>query len=297
MSNLENNNVVTDRRNETSANAELSGQLNLDQSNQLDQLDQLDLNQTKLKKVSSSESKTTLAVTCGDVVDDPVVPVSANVSDNELNKLNQRNRYEVVFYVRYDNGRPSAEDISNFFSTYGVVDHVVCPQNRNCAFVHMIYLATTVERRRTRTTISQIINDVAKLPPGNHFHISVARSRRRRFYQPYHYQHNSQHGLRRNQSQQQSQLNSYQRQNTYHSQDLRVTNSNHNLPRRPLRQDNNYHNNHSRQPYVRNLNYGSNNNNRNGPQYRDRNTYQNNQSHVMRNVRNANDLHATAAPN
>jgi len=84
--------------------------------------------------------------------------------------------YEVVFFARYNvNPRPSTEDVTKFFSNYGTVHHVNCPDGCNYAFIFMASLNTTAEHRRTRTTISQIINEMT---PENRFHITVASSNR-----------------------------------------------------------------------------------------------------------------------
>lgn len=84
--------------------------------------------------------------------------------------------YEVVFFIRYHTiGRPDAEQVSLYFSKYGQVHHVNCPQNKNYAFVFMLSLNTSSTHRRTRNTINQI---VAEMTPENHFHITVASSNR-----------------------------------------------------------------------------------------------------------------------
>lgn len=105
--------------------------------------------------------------------------LSNTVTENQdQTSVSQRPSYEVVFFVKYKNSpRPSEEDICNYFNTYGSVHHVVCPTDRNFAFVFMTQLATDIEHRRTRTIISQIITE---MDPNNRFHITVASSRRPR---------------------------------------------------------------------------------------------------------------------
>ncbi|MEM0354029.1 MAG: hypothetical protein QXW79_00470 [Thermoplasmata archaeon] len=94
-----------------------------------------------------------------------------SVGEEQQYNNNLRNVYEVVFFVRYQTERPLAEDIVKYFSKYGEVHHIKCPEGRNYAFVFMTSLNTTAERRRTRTTISQIIEDMT---PENRFYITVA---------------------------------------------------------------------------------------------------------------------------
>ena len=108
-------------------------------------------------------------------------------NDNVVNKEMDRKtpRYEVVFFVRYhSSARPSCEEITNYFNKYGTVDHVNSPENRNYAFVFMASLNTAVEHRRTRTSISQIINEMT---PENRFHITVASSNRVGYSRPMQY--------------------------------------------------------------------------------------------------------------
>ena len=100
-------------------------------------------------------------------------------STESTNVFKPRNSYEVVFFTKYLSGkRPSVDDITTFFTNYGSVHHVNCPENRNCAFVFMTSLNTNVEHRRTRTTISQIIHDMT---PENKFYITVADGGSKRF--------------------------------------------------------------------------------------------------------------------
>lgn len=94
----------------------------------------------------------------------------------EPNTTPSRPTYEVVFFVRYSIcPRPLVDELYKYFGKYGDVHHVNCPENKNYAFIFMTKLATTVEHRRTRTTISQIIQDMT---PENRFHITVASSNR-----------------------------------------------------------------------------------------------------------------------
>jgi len=108
------------------------------------------------------------------VNDDPVEEVT---DTNEISTVQKEKvNYEVVFFANYNtNPRPSVEEITNFFNGYGVVHHVNCPEGRTCAFVFMSSLNTTAEHRRTRNTISQIIQDMT---PENRFRITVASSNR-----------------------------------------------------------------------------------------------------------------------
>lgn len=94
------------------------------------------------------------------------------ISDQQSTKP----QYEVVFFIRYPYGtRPSSDTILSFFSNYGKVDHVDDPKNRDFAYVFMHTLSTTVEHRRTRTTITEIINNMT---PETKFYITVASSNR-----------------------------------------------------------------------------------------------------------------------
>jgi ribosomal protein S6 len=99
-------------------------------------------------------------------------------SNEENNSHNEQKDYEVVFFVRYNEdrhmARPSLEDMTSTFNKYGEVDHINYPENRNFAFVFMKKLNTTATYRRTRTAITQIINDMT---PETRFFITVARKR------------------------------------------------------------------------------------------------------------------------
>ena len=87
----------------------------------------------------------------------------------------ERVRFEVVFFIKYySTDRPTVEDITAYFNNYGVVHNVRCPDGTNYAFVYMSSLNTTVDHRRTRTTIGQIIRE---MPPDFRFHITVASSK------------------------------------------------------------------------------------------------------------------------
>lgn len=101
------------------------------------------------------------------------------VVPEEESAQEQRIKFEVVFFVRYNRGyqRPSVEDIKSYFSNYGTVHHINCPENKNFAFVFMESLLTEVKFRRTRTTISQIIRE---MDPECKFFITVANSNRNR---------------------------------------------------------------------------------------------------------------------
>lgn len=90
-----------------------------------------------------------------------------------------RINYEVVFFAKYFASfpRPSKEEMETFFNNYGVVHHINYPEGRNFAFIFMTSLNTTAEHRRTRTTISQIYND---MPSTARFHLTVASSNRGR---------------------------------------------------------------------------------------------------------------------
>ena len=131
------------------------------------------------------------------VTDSNASKVEVNVvNDDIVQAPKEKSNYEVVFFARYHtNPRPSNEAIVNFFSNYGVVDHVNSPEGRNYAFVFMTSLNTTADHRRTRSTISQIIRDMT---PENRFHITVASSNRagsipnRNTYNQYNNQNNNQ---------------------------------------------------------------------------------------------------------
>jgi hypothetical protein len=134
----------------------------INQNEGTDRTDEVSTSSTNLSAVS-----TNVEIVCDD-------PIDENKNENPALQK-ERIIYEVVFFARYNNGRPSVEEITNFFSNYGVVHHVNCPEGRNNAFIFMSSLSTTTEHRRTRTTISQIINDMT---PENRFHITVASSNR-----------------------------------------------------------------------------------------------------------------------
>ena len=107
--------------------------------------------------------------------DDPADPTEPSIPE-------PRSVYEVVFFAKYKNSpRPNNEELISYFSTYGVVHHVVCPENAIFAFVFMTSLSTEEEHRRTRFTIGQIIRD---MDPNCRFHITVASSNRDRYQQP-----------------------------------------------------------------------------------------------------------------
>lgn len=86
---------------------------------------------------------------------------------------------EVVFFAKYKNyPRPGIDNITCFFNNYGTVTHVICPHDKNFAFIAMdsLNIGTDVEYGRINKTISQIIHD---LTPETQFHITVANSNRR----------------------------------------------------------------------------------------------------------------------
>ena len=121
------------------------------------------------------------------VTDSNVVQEQVNVVNDDSpaqpNEQREKVNYEVVFFARYHSSqRPSSEDVTAYFNRYGTVHHVNCPQDSNYAFIFMSSLNTTAERRRTRATISQIINDMT---PENKFHITVASSNRGAYSQNY----------------------------------------------------------------------------------------------------------------
>lgn len=92
------------------------------------------------------------------------------ITQNEITKP----KYEVVFFVRYYNARPPQQDIIDYFNKYGLVDHVKHPLDKDFVFVFMTNLYTNQIHRRTRHTLSHIINDM----PNKLFKISVARSKK-----------------------------------------------------------------------------------------------------------------------
>jgi len=151
------------------------------------------------------------------------------ITNNDITDIaKEKNNYEVVFFVKYNyNPRPSLENMTNFFNNYGVVNHIDCPEGRNYAFVFMTSLSTTVEHRRTRTTINQIIKD---MNPETKFHISVASSRKTNYhgYQQYPDQNNGYY-LNQNNRYYPSQNNRYypnQNNRYYSNQNQRYFNQN-----------------------------------------------------------------------
>jgi len=111
---------------------------------------------------------------------------TVNEEENENN--NERIKYEVVLYAAYNNEsypRPSEEDIEKFFNKYGKVDHIVCPEDKNCAFIFMESLNTDAEFKRTRTVINEIIKNMTT---EENFYITVARSKRSNYHRRGEYQ-------------------------------------------------------------------------------------------------------------
>lgn len=84
-------------------------------------------------------------------------------------------KFEVVFYVKFRNNRPPEDEIIEYFNTYGVVDHINCPENSNNTFIFMKTLSTTATTKRTYHTIKRIIDE---MDLHNRFYISVASSNR-----------------------------------------------------------------------------------------------------------------------
>ena len=130
------------------------------------------------------------------VTDSNVVPEQVTVVNDDVPSQFEEQRekvnYEVVFFARYHTSlRPPAEDVTAYFNQYGTVHHVNCPKDSNYAFVFMSSLNTTAERRRTRTTISKIIQDMT---PENKFHITVASSNRGAYDQDYNRPRQQQYG-------------------------------------------------------------------------------------------------------
>lgn len=102
--------------------------------------------------------------------------VNGHNTNKTANQKSQKPTYEVVFFVRYHTiPRPSPEELETYFSKYGDVHHVNCPENKNFAFIFMTRLNTTEEYCRTRTTIEQIKKDMV---PESRFYITVASSNR-----------------------------------------------------------------------------------------------------------------------
>lgn len=105
---------------------------------------------------------------------EPIEPVET-IEAMQIPPVVDRVRFEVVFFIKYySTDRPTVEDITQYFNNYGVVHNVRCPDGTNYAFVYMSSLNTTVDHRRTRTTIGQIIRE---MPPDFRFHITVASSK------------------------------------------------------------------------------------------------------------------------
>ena len=165
MSNIESQTVTTDS-NEEQVNLSTVKPVEKDYTD-LCEIDMRDIDEADTSNIV--DASTELSVTpVTDTAIDPVTdsPVLSNTKVN----------YEVVFFVRYTNSpRPSAEELTNLFNTYGRVHHVNSPEDKNFAFVFMTSLSTTLEHRRTRSTISQIIQD---MPMDKKFYITVAGSNR-----------------------------------------------------------------------------------------------------------------------
>ena len=153
-------------------------------------------------------------------------------------------QYEVVLYTRYglEKGlaRPTVEEITKFFESYGDVDHVVYPEDNPVAFVFMTKLNTVVEHRRVRTVIDEIIKSMT---PETKFYVNVASSKRPfprkedNNYQPRYDNRNYQQGYNNGNYQQgynngNYQGNNYRPRGGYHQRN--------NFVEEPVRQYNNY---------------------------------------------------------
>ena len=117
-------------------------------------------------EIDDSEYKTTLTL-------DSTPQMPTFVTASGLPFIDKK-AYAVVFYAKYytvENPRPSEAQIETYFTTYGQVDHVECPPDKNFAFVYMTSLNTTAEFSRTKNTITTIIRDML---PETRFHIGVA---------------------------------------------------------------------------------------------------------------------------
>lgn len=141
-------------------------------------------NVVDVKEFHESEiNETTTHTIKADNMDEVVESIDSEIAEinediPEIHK--ERVNYEVVFFIKYTTiNRPSTEEITNFFNNYGRVHHVKCPNNRNYAFVFMQSLNTPAEHRRTRWTISKIIENMT---PENKFYITVASSNRQNYY-------------------------------------------------------------------------------------------------------------------
>ncbi len=103
--------------------------------------------------------------------------VSASLTDNKKITEPYRKKFEVVFFVKYNNfARPESEDIKEYFTRYGSVYKINYPDNKNHAYIFMEKLATQANRKRTRITIDQIHQD---MDPNREFILTVARSNRK----------------------------------------------------------------------------------------------------------------------
>lgn len=96
-----------------------------------------------------------------------------NVENTEGWKTQGKKKYAVNFYVRYPVTRPSREELTDLFNLYGEVDHIVCPIDKNYAFVYMRSLNSIMEKSKIQSTIGKIIYE---MPSNDRFYISVANS-------------------------------------------------------------------------------------------------------------------------
>jgi hypothetical protein len=239
-------------------------------SNQQTQNEVTDRTNDVSENVSSNTEPTVTESSVNVVHDDPV---EQNLPVVQKEKVN----YDVVFFVRYNySDRPSAEDITSLFNNYGVVHHVNCPEGRKYAFVFMSSLSTTAEHRRTRTTISQIIQD---MDPQARFHITVASSNRGTQYsgqRQQRYQGNNRGGQRSGQYNRYSRQRVYAPRNPDSNQEFNQESGN---GQRTVRHNRYRNTSQVRRPYVRNGEF----NDENRPQRRpSAGTYRTNETSFVR---------------
>jgi hypothetical protein len=210
------------------------------------------------------------------------LPDNDGDNSNEDGTQEERPHYEVVLFAKYyeEYPRPSEEDLIKFFSNYGTVHHVKCPDDRNIAFIFITKLSTTEEHRRTRVTITQIIRDMT---PETKFRVNVANSRPRNNYNNNNNNggNNYQNGPPRNNNGRYNNNQGYTNNRNYNNDQGYQNQSNNyvdnNYDNRQPQQRNNGNNYDNRQPQQRNNGYNNNYDNRQPQRNNGYNNYDNRQ--------------------
>lgn len=89
-------------------------------------------------------------------------------SQNWRQKMNNNS----TFFISYHAQRPSKEEITQYFSAYGVVVRVATPEFKKTAFVTF---SSFIDEKPPRSVISSIIKDQQNSELEGRFHIDIAR--------------------------------------------------------------------------------------------------------------------------